>query len=36
MIYTYKNITPKIKKSAWIAPSADIIGKVKIDIYVIC
>ena len=30
MIYTYKNITPKIKKSAWIAPSADIIGKVKI------
>jgi len=30
MIYTYKNIKPKIKKSAWIAPSADIIGKVKI------
>jgi len=30
MIYKYKNIKPKIKKSAWIAPSADIIGKVKI------
>ena len=30
MIYNYKNFKPKIKKSAWIAPSADIIGKVKI------
>ena len=30
MIYKYKNFKPKIKKSAWIAPSADIIGKVKI------
>jgi len=30
MIYNFKNFKPKIKKSAWIAPSADIIGKVKI------
>lgn len=30
MIYEYKNIKPKIKKSVWVAPSADIIGKVKI------
>ena len=30
MLYNYKNINPKIKKSAFIAPSADIIGKVKI------
>ena len=30
MIYNYKNFKPKIKKSAWIAPSADVIGKVKI------
>ena len=30
MIYEYKKIKPKIKKSVWVAPSADIIGKVKI------
>jgi len=30
MIYKYKDFKPKIKKSAWIAPSADIIGRVKI------
>jgi len=30
MTYNYKNFKPKIKKTTWIAPSADIIGKVKI------
>lgn len=30
MIHNYKNFKPKIKKTVWIAPSADIIGKVKI------
>ena len=30
MILKYKNLTPKIKKSVWIAPNADIIGDVKI------
>jgi len=30
MIYKYKDFKPKIKKSAWVAPSADIIGRVKI------
>lgn len=28
MIYKYKNFTTKIKKSAWVAPSADVIGRV--------
>ena len=30
MLLKFKNWFPKIKKSAWIAPSADIIGNVKI------
>jgi carbonic anhydrase/acetyltransferase-like protein (isoleucine patch superfamily) len=30
MILKFKKWFPKIKKSAWIAPSADIIGNVKI------
>jgi carbonic anhydrase/acetyltransferase-like protein (isoleucine patch superfamily) len=30
MTYKYKDFKPKIKKSAWVAPSADIIGRVKI------
>lgn len=30
MIYKFKNKIPKKKKSAWIAPSADVIGDVKI------
>jgi len=30
MIYNYKNITPKLSDSTWVAPSADIIGDVKI------
>ncbi len=31
MIYKYKKISPIIKKDVFIAPSADIIGKVFID-----
>ncbi len=30
MLLKFKNWFPKIKKSAWIAPSADVIGNVKI------
>ncbi len=30
MIYNFKKHSPKIKKSAWIAPSADLIGNIKI------
>ncbi len=30
MIYDFKKYSPKIKKSAWVAPSADIIGNIKI------
>jgi len=30
MICNFKKYTPKIKKSAWVAPSADVIGRVKI------
>jgi carbonic anhydrase/acetyltransferase-like protein (isoleucine patch superfamily) len=28
MIIKYKNLTPKIGKNSWIAPSADVIGEV--------
>jgi carbonic anhydrase/acetyltransferase-like protein (isoleucine patch superfamily) len=28
MIVKYKNLTPKIGKNSWIAPSADVIGEV--------
>jgi len=28
MLHKFKNISPKIKKSAWVAPSADVIGDV--------
>jgi carbonic anhydrase/acetyltransferase-like protein (isoleucine patch superfamily) len=30
MLHKFKNYTPKIKKSAWVAPSADVIGNVKL------
>jgi len=30
MIYKFKEFFPKVKKSAWIAPSADVIGNVTI------
>ena len=30
MLHKFKKWFPKIKKSAWIAPSADVIGNVKI------
>ncbi len=30
MLLKFKNWFPKVKKSAWIAPSADVIGNVKI------
>lgn len=30
MIYNFKKYSPKIKKSAWVAPSADVIGNIKI------
>lgn len=30
MLMKFKNWFPKIKKSAWVAPSADVIGNVKI------
>lgn len=29
MIHKYKNISPKIGKNTWIAPSADVIGEVE-------
>ncbi len=29
MILNYKNLTPKIGKNSWIAPSADVIGDVR-------
>lgn len=31
MIKSYKNITPDIKKAAFVADSADVIGNVKLD-----
>ncbi len=30
MVHDYKEITPKIEKNSWIAPSADVIGDVEI------
>ena len=30
MIYTYKNFTPKISKSVFVAPNAAVIGDVEI------
>ncbi|MEA2019092.1 MAG: gamma carbonic anhydrase family protein [Campylobacterota bacterium] len=30
MLLKFKNWFPKVKKSAWVAPSADVIGNVKI------
>jgi carbonic anhydrase/acetyltransferase-like protein (isoleucine patch superfamily) len=30
MLQKFKNCFPKVKKSAWIAPSADVIGDVKV------
>ena len=29
MIYNYKELSPKIGKNSWIAPSADVIGDVR-------
>lgn len=31
MIMKFKEFYPKIKQSAWVAPSADVIGNVKVD-----
>jgi len=30
MLYSYKHWTPNIEASAWLAPSADVIGRVEI------
>ncbi len=30
MIYNYKDLKPKIGKNSWVAPSADVIGDVRI------
>ena len=30
MIYTYKNFTPKVPKSVFVAPNAAVIGDVEI------
>jgi len=29
MIYTFKDISPKVQENSWIAPSADVIGDVE-------
>ncbi len=30
MLYTYQSYTPRIAQSAWLAPTADVIGRVEI------